>query len=82
MIMPIVKDSPYGWAAGKPGWVVLHGHERRILELMMRSMKTSQMEEIEAELTEGDEKKKFYRLHVDNLRLAYELLFMARMTKW
>jgi mRNA-degrading endonuclease RelE of RelBE toxin-antitoxin system len=48
----------------------------------MKSMKAIELEELEIELIEGGEKKKFYRLHVDNLRLAYEFLFMARMTGW
>lgn len=80
--MLIVKDSPYGWAAGKPGWVLLHDNEQHILQLMMKSMKAGEMEEIETELIEGGQKRKFFRLHVDNLRLAYEFLFMARMTGW
>jgi hypothetical protein len=80
--MQIVKDSPYGWAAGKPGWVLLHDSEKRIMQLMMKSMKAIELEELEIELIEGSEKKKFYRLYVDNLRLAYEFLFMARMTGW
>ena len=80
--MQIVKDSPYGWAAGKPGWVLLHGNEKRIMQLMMKSMKAIELEEFEIELIEGGEKKTFYRLYVDNLRLAYEFLFMARMTGW
>ena len=80
--MQIVKDSPYGWAAGKPGWVLLHDNEKRIMQLMMTSMKATELEELEIELIEGGEKMKFYRLYVDNLRLAYEFLFMARMTGW
>ncbi|MFZ0725375.1 MAG: hypothetical protein WAO07_11405 [Desulfobacterales bacterium] len=80
--MVIVKDSPYGWAAGKPGWVLLHDNEQQILRLMMTSMKAAELEEIETELIEGGPRKKFFRLHVDNLRLAYEFLFMARMTGW
>ncbi|MGB5421613.1 MAG: hypothetical protein WBN03_05605 [Desulfobacterales bacterium] len=80
--MQIVKDSPYGWAAGKPGWVLLHDNEKRTLQLMMTSMKAIDLEEFEIELIEGGGKKKFYRLYVDNLRLAYEFLFMARMTGW
>ena len=80
--MQTVKDSPYAWAAGKPGWVLLHDNEKRILQLMMKSMKAVDLEELEIELIEGGEKKKFYRLYVDNLRLAYEFLFMARMTGW
>jgi hypothetical protein len=80
--MLIVKDSPYGWAAGKAGWVVLHDDEKHILQLMMKSLKAMELEEIVTALIEGGETKRFYRLHVDNLRLAYEFLFMARMTGW
>ncbi len=80
--MKIVKDSPYGWAAGKPGWVLLHGDEARILQVMMKSMKALELKEIETALVEGGEKQRFYQLHVDNLRLAYEFLFMARATGW
>jgi hypothetical protein len=80
--MQIVKDSPYGWAAGKPGWVLLHGDEDRILQIMMKSMKALELKEIELALFEGGKKQRFYQLHVDNLRLAYEFLFMARVTKW
>lgn len=80
--MKIVKDSPYGWAAGKPGWVLLHGDEDRILQVMMKSMKAIELKEVVTELVEGGEKQQFYQLHVDNLRLAYEFLFMARATGW
>jgi len=61
---------------------LLHDSEKRIMQLMMKSMKAIEPEELEIELIKGGEKKKFYRLHVDNLRLAYEFLFMARMTGW
>ena len=61
---------------------MLHDSEKRIMQLMMKSMKAIEPEELEIELIKGGEKKKFYRLHVDNLRLAYEFLFMARMTGW
>ena len=80
--MRIVKDSPYGWAAGKPGWVLLHGDEDRILQVMMKSMKALELREVETVLVEGGKKQRFYQLHVDNLRLAYEFLFMARVTGW
>ena len=80
--MQIVKDSPYGWAAGKSGWVLLHGDEDRILQVMMKSMKALEMKKVVTELVEGGEKQQFYQLHVDNLRLAYEFLFMARVTGW
>ena len=61
---------------------MLHDSEKRIMQLMMKSMKAIELEELDIELIEGGEKKKFYRLYVDNLRLAYEFLFMARMTGW
>lgn len=78
--MQIVKDSPYGWAAGKPGWVLLHENERRTLMILMKSLNAGELEEVQIELFEGGKKQLFYRLHVDNLRLAYEFLNMARMT--
>ena len=51
--MQNVKDSPYGWATGKPGWVLLHDNEKRIMQLMMTSMKAVELEELEIELIEG-----------------------------
>jgi hypothetical protein len=48
----------------------------------MKSMKALELKEIELALFEGGKKQRFYQLHVDNLRLAYEFLFMARLTKW
>ena len=80
--MQIVKDSPYGWAAEKAGWVLLHEDEDRILQVMMKSMRAVELKEVETALFEGGKKQRFYRLHVDNLRLAYEFLFMARVTGW
>ena len=48
----------------------------------MESLKSPELEEIETELFEGGGKKKFYRLHVENLGVAYEVLQMARLSRW
>jgi hypothetical protein len=80
--MLIIKESPYGWADKKPGWVTLHQNELKTLALLMESLKSPELEEIETELFKGSGKKKFYRLHVENLGVAYEVLQMARLSRW
>jgi hypothetical protein len=80
--MLIIKESPYGWADKKPGWVTLHENELKTLALLMQSLKSPELEEIETELFEGGGLNKFYRLHVENLGVAYEVLQMARLSRW
>lgn len=80
--MKILPGRSYSWADKKSGWVTLHGHERQMLFLMMQSFKSPKLEELEIEIVKGGGKKKFFRLYVENLSLAYEVLNMARVSGW
>jgi hypothetical protein len=80
--MTITGGNPYDWAENRPGWITLHEREIKILRVMVKSFKSEQWEEIDLELTEGSGKQKFYRVYVDNLSLAYELLNMSRLSRW
>ena len=80
--MKITGGSPYDWAENKAGWITLHEQEQKTLQMMIKSFKLEGLEEINIELTKGSGKQKFYRLYVDNLSLAYEVLSMARLSKW
>lgn len=80
--MAILGRSPYSWADEISGWVTLHGHERKALLVMMQSFKSPELEELEIEIVKGGGKKKFFRLYVENLSLAYEVLNMARVSGW
>ena len=80
--MKILKGRSYAWADQKTGWVTLHEHERQMLFLMMQSFKSPKLEELEIEIVQGGRKKKFFRLYVDNLSMAYEVLSVARLSEW
>ena len=80
--MKILTGRYYSWADKKSGWVTLHEHERQMLFLMMQSFKSPKVEEVEIEIVKGGRKLKFFRLYVDNMSLAYEVLSVARVSKW
>ena len=80
--MKTLTGRYYSWADKKAGWVTLDQYERQTLFLLMRTFKSPKIEEIEIELFKGGRKKKFFRLYVDNMSLAYEFLRVARIAKW
>lgn len=73
-------ENPNEWAEGKPGWVTLHEFELSALKILMESLQQPVLEEKEIRLVNRGPKLKFYRLYVENLALAFEVVRMARMT--
>lgn len=80
--MAVIGENPLTWATNKPGWVTLHADEFETLVVITQSLKHHEIEEIEVEVVKGEEKQKFYKVLVDNLGLAYELLNVARVSGW
>jgi hypothetical protein len=78
--MQIIKGKAFSWANGLPGWITLHAHEHQTLFLMMNSFKSKKVEELEVKITQGSRKRKYYRIYVENLGLAYEALSVARLS--
>ena len=77
-----LRDSPYSWANGVTGWVTLHDNELATLKVMMESIQSHDLEEVQAQLTPESKENRFYRLHVNDMGLAYELLYVARLSGW
>lgn len=80
--MAVIGENPLSWAENRPGWVTLHEDEFETVVVITQSLKHFEVEECEVEILQGEGKRKFYKVLVDNLGLAYELLNVARVSGW
>jgi hypothetical protein len=74
-------EDPFKRAEGMSGWVLLHDDELDILKALMETLNEPNVYEYDVRIVKGTESKKFYRLHVKDLSMAYRIIDIARKVR-